>query len=247
VLIHIDAVEDLLFYHHPREELFKDVKVPWKEFRWQYGRMDGELDEDELHPLQGIVGRSQEFSTGDDDGDQQRSKFRGFISRFSSCMEDRGRSRERYSQRGGDRGGGNGEPYRGRTRRFKEASVPPSRESSDEERRAMRRLWQDKGDNKGKQEKTINNKSQNERLGILHPSQRSTELKIIESPMTHSDAIDIVPPRVIIVPCRRGSEGPRGWTQTQDAASTQNPLGYESGRAQLASRWCRRGGSHTRR
>jgi hypothetical protein len=34
VLIHIDAVEDLMFYHYPREELIEDGKVPWREFRW---------------------------------------------------------------------------------------------------------------------------------------------------------------------------------------------------------------------
>jgi hypothetical protein len=32
VLIHIDAVEDLMFYHFSREELIADVKVPWKDF-----------------------------------------------------------------------------------------------------------------------------------------------------------------------------------------------------------------------
>jgi hypothetical protein len=37
------------------------------------------------------------------------------------------------------------------------------------------------------------------------------------------------------------------WTQPQDAASTHDPLGYELERARLASRRCRRGGSHTRR
>jgi hypothetical protein len=50
VLVHIDAVEDLLFYHHPREDLIADGKVPWKDFLWQFGRADGEIEEDELHP-----------------------------------------------------------------------------------------------------------------------------------------------------------------------------------------------------
>jgi hypothetical protein len=50
VLIHIDVVEDLLFYHYPREELIADGKVPWRGFAWQTSRMDGELNEDELHP-----------------------------------------------------------------------------------------------------------------------------------------------------------------------------------------------------
>jgi hypothetical protein len=50
VLIHINAIEDLLFYHPTREELIEDGKIPWWDFGWQYGRIDGELEEDELHP-----------------------------------------------------------------------------------------------------------------------------------------------------------------------------------------------------
>jgi hypothetical protein len=50
IIIHIDAVEDLLFYHYPRDELLADGKVPWREFTWQFGKPDGELDEEELHP-----------------------------------------------------------------------------------------------------------------------------------------------------------------------------------------------------
>jgi hypothetical protein len=50
VLIHIDAIEDMMFYHHPQEELIADGKVLWKLFAWRLGHADGELDEDELHP-----------------------------------------------------------------------------------------------------------------------------------------------------------------------------------------------------
>jgi hypothetical protein len=50
VLIHINAIEDLMFYHHPREELITDGKVSWKEFAWRPRHADGELDEDDLHP-----------------------------------------------------------------------------------------------------------------------------------------------------------------------------------------------------
>jgi hypothetical protein len=28
ILIHIDAIEDLMFYHYPREELLADGKIP---------------------------------------------------------------------------------------------------------------------------------------------------------------------------------------------------------------------------
>jgi hypothetical protein len=50
VLIHIDVMEDLMFYHHPHEELLANRKVPWMEFAWRPGHADGELDEEELHP-----------------------------------------------------------------------------------------------------------------------------------------------------------------------------------------------------
>lgn len=50
VLIHIDAVEDLMLYHYPREELIQDDRVPWRDFHWQYGRADGDIDEEDLLP-----------------------------------------------------------------------------------------------------------------------------------------------------------------------------------------------------
>jgi hypothetical protein len=50
VRIHIDVVEDLMFYHYPRKELIEDGRVPWKDFHWQYGRPDEDLGEDDLHP-----------------------------------------------------------------------------------------------------------------------------------------------------------------------------------------------------
>jgi hypothetical protein len=42
VIIHIDVVEDLCFYHYPKHDLIADGKVPWHEFSWQYGMPDGE-------------------------------------------------------------------------------------------------------------------------------------------------------------------------------------------------------------
>jgi hypothetical protein len=58
VLIHIDAVDDLMFYHYPREVLIADGKIPWRDFNWQYGRAGGDLDDEELHPQPGIVGKN---------------------------------------------------------------------------------------------------------------------------------------------------------------------------------------------
>jgi hypothetical protein len=48
--VHIDVVEDLMFYHYPHEKLIADGKVPWRDFNWQLGRTDGDLDEEEIHP-----------------------------------------------------------------------------------------------------------------------------------------------------------------------------------------------------
>lgn len=56
VLIHIDDVEDLLVYHFPRDELITDEKIPWHDFKWQFGKADGELDEKELHPPTRVCG-----------------------------------------------------------------------------------------------------------------------------------------------------------------------------------------------
>jgi hypothetical protein len=42
-------------YHYPREELLADGKVAWRDFHWQWGHLDGELEETDLHPLPGFV------------------------------------------------------------------------------------------------------------------------------------------------------------------------------------------------
>ena len=89
ILVHIDFVEDLLFYHYPREELVVDGKVPWRDFNWQFGRPDGDLDEDVLHPprspcRQGHEPRRHPRDDDDGDRDQKRPKAKGIIKRVSS-------------------------------------------------------------------------------------------------------------------------------------------------------------------
>jgi hypothetical protein len=51
ILIHLDVMEDLMFYHYLREEPLADGKVPLREFPWQYGQPDGNDLSDYLHPL----------------------------------------------------------------------------------------------------------------------------------------------------------------------------------------------------
>jgi hypothetical protein len=52
VLIHIDSVEDLLFYHHPPEQLNADGRVQLRELCWIPGRPNGELDDEIIQPLE---------------------------------------------------------------------------------------------------------------------------------------------------------------------------------------------------
>jgi hypothetical protein len=129
VLIHISAVEDLLFYHHPREDLIQDGKVLWRDFHWQYGKADGELVEEDIHPPTAVYGldwlhprRHPRDDDEDHDYNQRRSRTRGFLSYMSGCIDGRGRSNERLSLRGRGSGWYRGESSQGRTRA---ASPPP--------------------------------------------------------------------------------------------------------------------------
>jgi hypothetical protein len=75
LLIHIDVVEDLLFYHHPRDELLADGKVPWRAFVWQEGRLDGEQDEEDFDPVSGYYGARDDtrwHHRDDEDDDRER-------------------------------------------------------------------------------------------------------------------------------------------------------------------------------
>jgi hypothetical protein len=108
ILIHIDVVEDLMFYHYPRAELIEDGRVPWREFKWQYGRADGDLsDEDTNTPIQ-FYGQNrcyQRRDPNDDDDyerDQKRSRARGFFGKISDWRDSRGKSRGRQME--GERG-----------------------------------------------------------------------------------------------------------------------------------------------
>jgi hypothetical protein len=193
VLIHIDAVEDLLFYHHPREELVQDGKVPWREFMWQFGRVDGNLDEEDLHPPtrhceQDPPSSRRRPRDDDDEGDYHKAMPRSFMSKISGCMEGRGRSRERQQQRGRTVGWALGESSRGRTRKSREVSESPSRDFSPAERRALRGLWNDKKINT---EKKATNQAQIVDQ-FWSPCLREEEY-LNSSWMIQSDAIEIVP------------------------------------------------------
>jgi hypothetical protein len=72
ILIHLDVVEYLMFYHYPRE-LLADGKVPWREFPWQYGQPDGDDLSDDLQPPTRFCTPSEEGwwrRCDDDEGDR---------------------------------------------------------------------------------------------------------------------------------------------------------------------------------
>lgn len=100
VIIHIDKVEDLHFYHYPREELIADGRVQWRDFHLQQGRADGELEEDELHPPTEFCHQDRPFNWNprdDDEGDREhkRARGRGIFNRVAGGIENRGKGRER--------------------------------------------------------------------------------------------------------------------------------------------------------
>lgn len=55
VFIHIDYVENLHFDHYPADELREEGRIPLREFRWQYGHMDGERDDGIVHVPEGMM------------------------------------------------------------------------------------------------------------------------------------------------------------------------------------------------
>jgi hypothetical protein len=122
ILIHIDVVEDLMFYHYPREELLADGKVPWRDFSWQYGLVDGDTRDDEgdedFHPLPCFCANDvapwHRKDEDDDDRDQQRPKSRSILRRVPSWMEGRGRGRSRNNDRHRESGWYRGESSRTR-------------------------------------------------------------------------------------------------------------------------------------
>jgi hypothetical protein len=46
VLIHMDSIEDLTFYHYPADQLLVEGRVQFKEFHWHPGNPDGAMEED---------------------------------------------------------------------------------------------------------------------------------------------------------------------------------------------------------
>jgi hypothetical protein len=51
ILIHIESVEDLSFYHQPQDQVIADGKIQLREFHWIPDRSDGDLDEEISHSV----------------------------------------------------------------------------------------------------------------------------------------------------------------------------------------------------
>jgi hypothetical protein len=120
--------------------------VPWQEFKWQTGRADGDLVEEDLHPptrfCEPDLGPQRRHPRDDDDPDHEHKKprDRSFIRRMSGCMEDKGRSRDRGApaQRT-NRGWLQGGSSHGRTRGNMPHASPQGRGSlAHDEKRALR-------------------------------------------------------------------------------------------------------------
>jgi hypothetical protein len=144
VLVHIDAVEDLLFYQYLREDLIADEKIPWRNFSWHFGRLDGDLQDDDDQTVTMHCGRDFEPTRDyrdDDDGDRgaKRPRARSLIGRMSNWLESHTKNRDRQ-MRGRSREWHKRESS---ARRRRNSSPPPTRVSPPaSERRAMRMLWQ---------------------------------------------------------------------------------------------------------
>jgi hypothetical protein len=100
LLIHLEVVEDVMFYHHLWEELHADGKVPWRDFSWQLGKPNGKLDDEELPPLTRFCAPPSDHHwrpREDDENDREprQSRPRGILKRVSSWMESHGTSRGR--------------------------------------------------------------------------------------------------------------------------------------------------------
>jgi hypothetical protein len=80
VLIHIDLVEDLTLYHYPPEQLTAKGKVQLREFFWSPGLLHGDMDEDDIRPIERYCRPDREHRIRpryDDDDDGREGRCQG--------------------------------------------------------------------------------------------------------------------------------------------------------------------------
>jgi hypothetical protein len=148
LLIHIDSIEDLSFYHRPADQLNAEGRVQLREFCWALGHLDGDMDDDDVRMAlrfyrssDGPIRRHRDEDDADRDcGCPRHRELLGSISR---CL---GQRRSRVPPADRDRHGG---WFRGESSRrcgvpARDASSPPSRgDFNSEEKRALRGMWVD--------------------------------------------------------------------------------------------------------
>jgi hypothetical protein len=135
ILIHLDVIEDLLFYHYPRDVLLADGKVSWRDFAWQYGRPNGDIEDEALIPPTrscGQMATRRWHPRGDDDGDreQEQSRSQGFMCKVSSWLDGRGRNNSRATKGYHGSGQYRGDSSRNRSSSCRDLSLPPRVKSS---------------------------------------------------------------------------------------------------------------------
>jgi hypothetical protein len=91
----------------------------------------GELEEDDLHPPARSCGSNllphHRWDDEDVDNNNRHLRSRGFISRISSWLDGKGKSREHQLERDRSRNWFHGEPSKGRNRGAPNTSIPPLR------------------------------------------------------------------------------------------------------------------------
>lgn len=202
IFIHTDSVEDLSFYHYPAHELMAEGSIQMRRFSWQFGLMDGNLDDDELRPQVYPCRPAQEprRDHGYDDDDEDRARrhprTREIISRVTHCLDGRDRSRNRTPNRENRSGWYRGEPsHRGRVGQDTK-SPPLSRFSTPfAENRALRQLWQSWDNYSTQRCLTLHDAEPVQ--NIEHSTGGPPQLSCGQTPSEHSngysDAIQITP------------------------------------------------------
>jgi hypothetical protein len=154
VLIHIDSVEDLMFYHHPPEQLLAEGKTQFCEFFWRPGQPDGDLGEEDIRPTERFYrpGTDYRRRPREDDGEDRNGRCprgREILRGVSHWFDNRGKGRANYFEQGNRRGWFRGESSGQRRQHLKSLSPPPCRDGfTSEEKRALRGLGADVGINR---------------------------------------------------------------------------------------------------
>jgi hypothetical protein len=152
ILVHIDTVEDLLFYHHSPDQLRAEGRVQHREFHGLSGSPDGDLQEVVEPPIQHFCRPDQKFRRcpcKDDDEDRScdRNRIRGhdFLGSVSRWFDNRRSASPSQNYRGWDNRRYRNVPSRRRSTSMSSRSPLPHRTSPPlEERRALFQLWKEK-------------------------------------------------------------------------------------------------------